>query len=1507
MRWLLNQLQCLFFLLFALNGAAAGTVKLTQYSTDDGLNQGTVSRVIQDQQGYLWIGTLQGINRFDGYRIASPHSPNNSLNSSASRLLFEDSKGLLWLSVEPNLNYILDKSSDTLNSIQLTAPDNYTLNNPVFISAVEDSDSNLWLSTYSELFFYQRSNNSFQFVTSLAEVTQDSESPQIFRDLLLLKDQLLMATSSGLFSLDLTSKKSRKLLHTDTPTEQANSLNVKKLKLNSLNKVLVGTVEGLFQLDLNAINQTKQSYTAKRLVSELNIWEIIEKPQFYWLATNDGLYKLSKAGELEFIFRYSDTPFNSSDDDILTLYEDREQNLWLGSRADGLFKWRPNTAIKRHLSMLSPKHKLSNNMITAIKPMPNGDIWIGTENGLNVISADDQSITQMLVNPDEKATISDSTIYGISHNADQVWINSLGGIKVFGLENLKPIDIIFPEEVQKVFADGIYQLYFFDQQNLALLSPDGIYNYNLVEQSLSLIESSKTQDSHNDQLVTIFDTATGDRDSFFIAGIDRLVKFSRTNGTIIPFHALPPSETARTTPADIYRDGDKLWLTYTGIGLYILDANTGKELAYYSEESLQANSLMDIFDDEQNNTWISTNDGLLKINKNNFSVQKFDSNDGFATSEFNGGTKAIVDDGDVYLGSVKGVFQISPNQLSQKTKRVISPQISQVSLLSSNIPPQYKSYNQQSVKLGHNDFGLKVEFSALLFDKPNQVQYRYWMEGDSPIAPTIIKKSELFFPSLESGKNQLFITAIDYATGIESKPVSLSINSVAAPWLSLSAYVAYIFTGVSLLAFSFFRYRRRLFEKIKSHQRLKQSEERLNLALKGGDSGLWDWHAETNQVFEPRLQNLAFESSNDEVQGTISFKQRIQAIHPEDKEKVISTWHTFLQQQESVYDVVYRMKNKHDEWFWYRDMATVSSTNDQGMPTRVTGTFTNITERKKARDQMRLYSKAFENTRDIVFVLNQNKQMIAANQAFYKTTGLKDDDVMHKSVTFISDNQGDKNIIQQVFAEVDCDKHWESEGLLSRNNQPPLAILINASSFLDNDKQRDFVFALTDISKQKQAENALRKLANYDSLTGLPNRALLIDRVNQAIQHCQRRKQKLALFFIDLDRFKQVNDTLGHDIGDLLLINVTHTIRRSIRHDDTLARLGGDEFVVLLEDIEGIDAINRIAQNIIQQMLEPMVLHGHQISVSPSIGIATYPNDGQDTAQLLKHADVAMYHAKSSGRNNFQYFESSMNHAAKQRLKIENKLRHAIDNHEIYFCYQPQYHIKSGKICGMEALARWQTNKGEFIPPAEFIPIAEELGLIIPLTEQLLNLGLANMARWFKQGIKVGLAFNLSAKHLHHHDFNQSIETLLERYDLDSSFLEFELTETVLMKDIDLACNVFGKLSEKNIELSLDDFGTGYSSLRYLSQLPIDKLKIDQSFVNKIGTSEQNDSIIKTIISLSQSLNLRTVAEGIETQEQLDFLTVAGVDQAQGFLLSKPLELAELEILLCDPNNLHYH
>lgn len=449
--------------------------------------------------------------------------------------------------------------------------------------------------------------------------------------------------------------------------------------------------------------------------------------------------------------------------------------------------------------------------------------------------------------------------------------------------------------------------------------------------------------------------------------------------------------------------------------------------------------------------------------------------------------------------------------------------------------------------------------------------------------------------------------------------------------------------------------------------------------------------------------------------------------------------------------------------------------------------------------------------------------------------------------------------------------------------------------------------------ERKKAQERVLFLAYYDDVTSLPNRLLFRDRVRQAIAHANRYKKQFAVLYLDLDNFKQVNDTLGHSAGDLLLKEAADRLSNCVRKSDsivrytteelaTVARLGGDEFIVLLTEIARAYDAAKVAQRILDMLSKPFKLEGHEIFISASIGITIYPVDGEDIETMLKNADIAMYHAKNKGKNNFQFYEQTMNIAVSENLTLENNLRNALAHKEFLLYYQPRIDIRTKKITANEALMRWQRSNTEIVPPAKFIPLAEKTGLIIPMGEWLLHTASTQNKAWQASGLShTFMSVNISGEQFKQQDFIKTITQALDKSALDPKYLELEITESIL-QDADAVIPIMRKLKTMGIRISLDDFGMGYSSFKYLKSFPLDVIKIDRYFISDVAANPDSEAIIKAIIAMAHALKLKVVAEGVETEQQQQFLHEFGCEEIQGYLITPPLPAEEATKFLAATN-----
>ena len=567
------------------------------------------------------------------------------------------------------------------------------------------------------------------------------------------------------------------------------------------------------------------------------------------------------------------------------------------------------------------------------------------------------------------------------------------------------------------------------------------------------------------------------------------------------------------------------------------------------------------------------------------------------------------------------------------------------------------------------------------------------------------------------------------------------------------------------------------------------------------------------------------------------------------------------------------------------------------------GLFRDITERKQTEDALRQAATVFESSHDGVTITDLNGRMLAVNRAFLKITGYTEAEVLGQNPSILHSGRQKKDFYQSMWASIKAEGFWQGEIWNRRKNGEtyPEWLTISAVHNEQGETTR-YVGVFSDLSQLKQSETQLEHLAHYDPLTNLPNRLLLQSHLSHALAQAQRHHNQVGVLYLDLDRFKNINDSLGYPIGDELLISLTKRLATRIRSEDMLARLGGDEFLLVLEHIAGPEEAVNMARTILELLSHPFVLSGEQeVFIGASIGISISPDDGDSADQLIQHADAAMHLAKKQGRNTYRFYTDSLTRAAGEHLDLENRLRHAISANQLRVYYQPQVDIATGHIIGAEALVRWHDPERGLIQPVNFIRLAEDAGLIDAIGEWVLKETCLQGVRWIKAGLPfLTLAVNLSPHQFLRGNITDLVSKILAETAFPASRLELELTESALMEQEEDVVKMLHLLRAQDIRLAIDDFGTGYSSLSYLKRFPLDILKIDKSFVDDIPFNQDDMEIAATIIAMGHILGFKVLAEGVETAEQLAFLQAKGCDMYQGYLTSPPVTAEEFEKLLAE-------
>ncbi len=674
------------------------------------------------------------------------------------------------------------------------------------------------------------------------------------------------------------------------------------------------------------------------------------------------------------------------------------------------------------------------------------------------------------------------------------------------------------------------------------------------------------------------------------------------------------------------------------------------------------------------------------------------------------------------------------------------------------------------------------------------------------------------------------------------------------------------------------------YQRTHSLHELQASKDALSRAQAVGGVGSWQFDLGKNRL---ECSDETYRIFGVKHGTQLDYDAYLARVHPEDREMVDRAWKEAL--RGGSYDVEHRIlvggKVK-----WVRELANLDFDANTRRAVFAIGTVHDISANQEEESALRLAARVFESSSEAILITDAKNHVVAANHAFVTMSGYRSEEMMGKNPRILASGRHDAAFYRAMWDDIGNHGYWRGE-IWDKHKTGCIYPKWMSITAVRNDKSEvvNYISIARDTTEQTEAEKNIHFLAYYDVLTGLPNRTLLRDRLGQMIAVSHRDRQQFALLFMDLDRFKYINDSMGHSVGDRLLQAVALRIQEDVREEDTVARIGGDEFIVLLRET-GESSAAIVAEKLLETLGTPYDLDGHVISTQASIGISIYPDHAHDADTLIKNADMAMYRAKEDGRSNYRFFKQEMNFRVELLFSMEKDLRLALERGEFFLHYQPQLDLATGKLRGVEALLRWNHPAKGAVSPAEFIPVAEETGQIIAIGEWALRAACAQMVQWRKQGVSdFTLSVNLSIRQLRQPTLGELVKKALNEFELAPQQLELEITEGIMMGDNQIAMGFLSEMHELGVQLSIDDFGTGFSSLNYLKTLPVHRLKIDRSFVCDIEADESDAAIIRSIISLGHRLDLRVIAEGVETQEQLDFLRIRGCDEIQGYFYARPL------------------
>ncbi|WP_341501556.1 EAL domain-containing protein [Gallaecimonas sp. GXIMD4217] len=1373
---------------------------------DEGLTQATVFDIEQDDEGYYWLATSNGLNRFDGYDIKTFFSDDATFPSKSNliRKIFIDSKSNVWVGTQSDL--LVRRKSE-----QIFKQFNNISGSPIWLIDEDKTNENLIIGFNDRIEVFKEFDDSKKQIISIPRGKSIAFS----------REKILIGThEKGLFELSRDYKVTE---NTDRFGHRINSIRYYN------GAFYIGSEQGLFFLSNDTAKKLDDSYTKDISASDAGIF----------FATEKGLYQYRHGKKFKL------NSFNTWSLHI------NSESIVSGTHTDGFIKYNVVP-----LGLENIIDAIPGNYIRHISSDGRGNLFFTSDNGVYSRDVENTHFETLIQNKEAKKTFSIGKESISIFNTGVLLKKEKKPSHFYETRSGVNFAIFSKSTWWLIWQDGVISSFPTKEDPIQACSA-GFVNSSLALDSTSILYAGDSG---------ICKTNLTTKESNKLIADVWIRKLEVVNDKIIAIsnhgsiYQVNDSEVRHLGQITLSK-GEEI------LSIEIIQSENIFYLASATSLGIRVNTL------RADESW--TVDLVSFIPMKNGPLKEYTSLS--STTDGNGR---------IYFGGINGYSVINPTEFS-KEKKSHEVKITKVKLFDNEHDDLLNSTHEKNLRLRYSDYPISFTLAAPGHPSPGNISFYYQLSDYGDRWYSLDKKSRtLTLSRLEPGEHELHFMAKDHNDFIVGRLDGLLLEVAPPWWKSTAAYSIYI-SIISLFALhilNIIRIRRQ------QHLKVIESEERLKLALWGSGDELWDWDIREGKIYRSNMWE-SLELPEDGLRhGATSDNSN---IHRNDIDRVKHALNSCFVGDSDSFEVTYRVKGHDDQWIWILDRGKVVEYNDYGAPLRMTGTLKNISQLKKAEEKLKLFAKSFENISDAVCVLTADFVVVETNTAFTDITGYTRETVINKPWKF---SLYSEPFTAQILNGLQKHGRWHDELEAERANGDIYPIEITIDTIRDEDeKTTHFVAVFSDISERKERERELERLTNTDTLTNLPNRSYFMTMLESLV----RRQKAFSLLILDINNFKQINDSLGHQSGDQMLVEVAERLQYVLGESHTLYRLGGDEFAILVEQPPRLEDATRLSRSLHRQLYAPFYLKGQEVNVGCSIGAVFYPEDGETPETLLRNADAAMYHAKQVGGESCQFFSSSMNEQALARLALESRIRRAIRDGAFELHYQAKADTESSRICGVEALLRLSDGKGGYISPAEFIPVAEESGLIVDIGAWVLRAASEQVRHWYDAGIFRGrIAVNLSAKQFKQGDLVERIDEILDETGLPAHLLELEITEGTMMEDPTRAVSVMNRLRERGITLAMDDFGTGYSSLSHLRQFPVTTVKIDRSFIRELTPENASKSLTAAIMSLAENLDLSVVAEGVETEEQLQALKDLHCKQVQGFLFSRPVPALDFERLL---------
>lgn len=1486
-------------------GIAAPCAALTRdfyferLGSERGLAQNTVNALAQDAQGFVWVGTQGGLHRYDGQRYTSyRHDPRDpaSLPDSYVTALAPDGDRALWIGFYSQYVARLDLATGTIR--RYTAGESTQAKRQVM--ALLSAAGRIWVGTLDGLERLDPVSGTRDRVITL--------DPQRLRG---WPVQALVAGRDGAIWYGCETGLYR--VGPRGGVERVRSpVAVRSLLHDHNGQLWVGASDGLYRLASDGYSLLKIWPAG---ASGAQVLALTEAPDGYlWLSLgSQGVVRLDPAsGRWTALMEQHGLPGGLPENGINTLMVDRGGMLWLGGQFRGVFVTDPRGTRFTFVTGVGTQaahNPVTDDSVRSIGQDGGGALWIGTDDARLVrydlhqnvfedvtsqlppgtTAAGRRVMAIVRANTARPKSVSGKTAAG---KEDTLWLATTQGLLQLDPSTRSARPVLLGGHDGTSLRSAI--LARSGDLWLGTLG-HGALRYTPATGKL-LAYGHRDGNPRHLSHPTVHAMLEDRRGRIWFGTGDGLDLLDPATGKLRHFrHAThAPGSLPGNLVRALWQDADgAIWVgTHAGLSRVIEAPNGTIGFAHPLAEALGDRPVPVVYTIAEQSAgllWLGTDSGLLRFDTRTGQYRFYGLADGVQDLEFNGGAVAVLADGRLAFGGVRGLNLFDPRRIAD------SNYLPPLRLLSVRIGADASAghdalWQPRRLEIPDGADLLRLRVGALDYAPNADIQYRYRLDGFDLGWIDNGREQDITYTRLPPG-DYVFRAQATNRDGVwSSQELSLPVR-VLPPWWRHPYVMA--FAALALLALigtAAWRRHQQIRRERGFFRAIREREERLKLALWGSGEAFWDYDFQRGELHAMRIDEQGLQEADVGVRMEVI---GMHEVHPEDRPRLQELLRQHLRGKTPVLLSEHRARMPDGHWAWLLTRGRVVERDANGRALRIAGMARDITATRNAERERRIASEVLRSMAEAVCVFDRDFSFVSINAAFTRMTGYSDMEVFGRDTSLLDSSQHDPDFYRQMRSRLERDGRWSGEVWQQRKDGQEFLCWVQASVVLDSAGHRShYVAVLSDITDQKRAEQELRYLANYDTLTSLPNRTLLSERLSRAIVRARRQGKRIAVLFLDLDRFKDINDSLGHAAGDRILRATAARLQHVVGSQHTVARLGGDEFTVVLEDIEAPEDAERVARQIIGAFEQPLDMDGrHDVAVSPSIGISLYPDHAQIPTDLLKHADTAMYQAKAAGRRTFMRYTDAMDIEIRARATISAALRKVLDRGELKLVFQPKLSLSQMRVTGVEALLRWSSLEYGDIPPDRFIPLAEETGLILEIGEWAMNEACATLERWRKQGFDdISVAVNVSAMQLTRGHLPDVVSRSLAGRDIPPHCLELELTESVVMTNAEQNAATLRAIRDLGVGLAVDDFGTGYSSLAYLKRLPLTTLKIDKEFIGDLNRDADDEAITSAVIAMAHSLGLTVVAEGVETEGQVQFLYNHGCDEIQGYWLSHPLD-----------------